>query len=81
MINTAVLLTVYNRKNVTLQGLRTLYRAIEFLKKELLESDYQLDIYMTDDGYIDGTGEAVRKEFPYVYITQGASSLYWSGGF
>ena len=80
MIKTAVILTVYNRREVTLQGFRTLYRAIGFLQKEQPDIDYKFDIYMTDDGCTDGTGEAVRKEFPDVHIIQGDGTLYWSGG-
>lgn len=80
MIKTAVLITVYNRREVTLQGLRTLYKAIDYLQKKQPETNYKFDIYMTDDGCTDGTGDAVRKEFPDVHVIQGDGSLYWSGG-
>ena len=75
MIRTAVLLTVYNRKEVTLQGLRSLYKAIE-----MLEEEYIFDVYMTDDGCTDGTGEAVRIDFPDISIVHGDGNLYWGGG-
>lgn len=75
MIRTAVLLTVYNRREVTLHGLRSLYNAIEDLG-----SDYSFDIYMTDDGSTDGTGDAVRKDFPDVKIIQGNGRLFWNQG-
>ncbi len=75
MVRTAVILTVYNRKEITLQGLRSLSKAIE-----VLGEDYTFDIYMTDDGCTDGTSEAVVKEFPDVHIIQGDGKLYWSGG-
>lgn len=75
MIRTAVLLTVYNRREVTLNGLRTLYKAIE-----TLGDGYIFDVYMTDDGSTDGTGEAVSKEFPNVKITKGDGTLFWGGG-
>lgn len=71
----AVLLTVYNRREITLQGLRSLYNAINYLGK-----GYQFDIYMTDDGSTDGTSDAVAKEFPSVHIVQGTGNLFWSGG-
>jgi len=71
----AVLLTIYNRREVTLQGLRSLYKAIN-----VLGEGYSFDIYMTDDGCTDGTGEAVHKEFPQVHIIQGDGSLYWNRG-
>lgn len=75
MIRTAVILTVYNRREVTLQGLRSLYKSMTFLG-----DGYAFDIYMTDDGCTDGTSEAVVKEFPDVHIIQGDGKLYWSGG-
>ena len=53
----AVLLTVYNRKEVTLKGLRSLYNAIAFLKNLHPKKDYCFDVYMTDDGCTDGTGD------------------------
>lgn len=80
MIKIAVILTVYNRREVTLKGLRTLYKAIEYLQKEQPNEGYRFDIYMTDDGSTDGTGEAVKTEFPNVHISQGDGNLYWNGG-
>lgn len=80
MIKTAVILTVFNRREVTLKGLRTLYKAIEYLQKEKPNEGYRFDIYMTDDGSTDGTADAVIGEFPDVHIIQGCGSLYWSGG-
>ena len=71
----AVLLTVFNRKDVTLQGLRLLYKAIA-----VLGEGYTFDKYMTDDGCSDGTGKAVAKEFPDIHIINGDGKLYWNGG-
>lgn len=75
MVKTAIILTVFNRKDVTLLGLRTLYSAIKELGNR-----YLFDIYMTDDGCIDGTSKAVKSEFPKVNIINGNGNLYWSGG-
>ena len=71
----AVILTVFNRKNVTIRGLNTLIAAIGELGK-----DYTFDIYMTDDGSSDGTSSAVRKAFPNVVIIDGDGTLFWGGG-
>lgn len=80
MIKTAVLLTVFNRREVTLNGMRTLYTAIDYLQKERPHDSYQFDIYMTDDGSTDMTAETVKKVFPEIRIIQGDGGLYWSGG-
>ena len=70
-----MLVTVYNRCGVTIQGLRRLYAAIG-----VMPNDYLFDIYLTDDGCTDGTGEAVAAEFPDIDIIKGDGSLFWGGG-
>lgn len=72
---TAVIMTVYNRREITLRGLHLIHNAI----KAMGES-YAFDIYMTDDGCNDGTAKAVGKEFPKIKIIHGDGNLYWSGG-
>lgn len=71
----AVLLTVFNRREVTLRCLHSLYKAID-----ILGSGYEFDMYMTDDGCTDGTPDAVKEHFSNVNIIKGDGSLYWSGG-
>lgn len=75
MIKTAILLTVFNRREVTLSGLRSLRESISKMPPE-----YRFDIYMTDDGCSDGTAEAVSNEFPDIKIIDGNGALFWSGG-
>ena len=72
----AVLLTVYNRKAITLGGLHTLISSINGFDN----NEYVFDIYMTDDGSTDETAAAVQNEFPSVHIIKGDGNLYWSGG-
>lgn len=71
----AVLLTVFNRKEVTLKGLSTLYNAMK-----PVEDKYTFDVYMTNDGCTDGTPETVKKQFPEIHIINGDGNLYWSSG-
>lgn len=72
-MNIAVLITVFNRKDVTLSGLRSLC-------KIKMNSTHKIDIYLTDDGSTDGTSEAVRILFPDIIIVQGNGYLFWGGG-
>ncbi len=74
MKKVAVLLTVYNRRDVTLQGLMHLYPSIKNIH------DSYFDVFMVDDGSIDGTADAVAKKFPEVHIIKGNGNLFWSGG-
>lgn len=69
----AFILTVYNRKSVTLESLKRLNDVIN-------NDNYVYDIYLTDDGCTDGTSEAILAEIPNVTIINGDGNLFWSGG-
>ena len=69
----AVLLTVHNRKEKTLKCLCNLYR-------QEIPAEYNIDVYLTDDGCTDGTPEAVKEQFPQVNIMQGDGTLFWNRG-
>lgn len=69
----AVLLTVFNRKDKTLQCLQRLYA-------QLPVADIQVDVYLTNDGCTDGTPEAVRQQFPQVHVIDAAGNLFWNRG-
>ena len=69
----AVLLTVHNRKDKTLNCLRG-------LMSQSLPKEYVLDVYMTDDGCSDGTPETVKSEFPTINIVRGDGNLFWNRG-
>lgn len=69
----AVLLTVHNRKEKTLNCLNA-------LMSQQLPDGCQTDVFLTDDGCTDGTPEAVAKQFPDVNIITGDGNLFWSRG-
>lgn len=71
----AVLLTCFNRKEKTLLCLSSIYRS-----KERCSFKFLMDIYLTDDGSMDGTESLVKQTFPEVYVIKGTGSLYWAGG-
>lgn len=74
MSKVAILLTVHNRKEVTIIGLSSLFNAIQEVK------EYTFDIYMVNDGCTDGTEEDVCKIYPNVNIINGNGNLFWSRG-
>ena len=74
MKNIAVLLTCFNRKNKTISALKHVYAAQKH------NPFFNLSIYLTDDGSTDGTGEAVKTQFPDVKVLKGTGELYWAGG-
>ena len=69
----AVLLTVFNRKEKTLECLSRLF-------DQLPVEDLQIDVFLTDDGCTDGTAEAVENLFPSVHILEGSGDLFWNRG-
>ena len=75
MKKVAILLTVYNRKAITIAGLSTLCEAIRNVPCE-----YCFDIYMTNDGGTDGTEIDVHRLYPNIVIIKGKGNLFWSKG-
>lgn len=69
----AILMTVHNRKDITL-------RCLDHLHSQEIPNDYTFETYLTDDGCTDGTREIVTKRFPMVHIVDGDGTLYWNRG-
>lgn len=69
----AVLMTCYNRRDITLECLHCLYA-------QKLPEGVRLDVYLVDDGCTDGTGDAVHAEYSDVHVLKGDGNLYWCGG-
>ncbi|MGQ1911610.1 glycosyltransferase family 2 protein [Marinifilum sp. RC60d5] len=69
----AVVITVFNRKDITLNCLEKIYQLN-------LPTNVKLDIFLTNDGCTDGTPEAIRELYPQVHIINGNGTLYWNKG-
>ena len=69
----AVLLTCHNRRAKTLECLNALFDS------EIPEN-FNLDIFLVDDGSTDGTSEAIGTCFPNVNLVQGSGDLFWNQG-
>ena len=69
----AILLTCHNRKSKTIACLQSLYGAD-------IPPNYDVDIYLTDDGSTDGTSEFISEMFPQIKLIKGDGSLFWAGG-
>jgi len=63
---------VHNRREITLQCLRSLAR--------LADEKLEIHIVIVDDGSTDGTGEAIRKNFPDVELVEGDGNLWFTEG-
>lgn len=69
----AVLVTVFNRRDKTLLGLRTLTQAVAC-------AGVQADLFVVDDGSTDGTAAAVQREFPPATVVRHPGGLFWCRG-
>ena len=71
-IRVAIVAPVHNRRDITLQCLKSL-RRIE-------TRGLEFKTYIVDDGSTDGTSEAIRKEYPEVEIVEGDGNLWFTEG-
>lgn len=77
----AVILTCFNRKDKTLNCLKSLFQSLNIYNHKK-EEKIELFIYLTDDGCTDGTRSAVTNNFSGkdIIILQGTGDLFWAGG-
>jgi GT2 family glycosyltransferase len=68
-----VLVTVFNRKALTLA-------CLERLEAQARQVAADVRVVLVDDGSRDGTADAVRARFPAVEVVAGSGDLYWNGG-
>lgn len=71
MKDSALIVPVHNRRTVTLACLERLHRD---------GVPAWCQIVVVDDGSIDGTAEAIAKDFPAVSVLHGDGNLWWTGG-
>lgn len=75
MIKVAIIMTVFNRKEKTINCLKNIEEQTIYSNKNI-----GIDIYLTNDGCTDGTPQAIRSQFPYVNIIDGDGTLFWNKG-
>lgn len=67
-------MTCFNRKEKTLSCLQQIFN------QKNVPDEHEIKVIMVDDGSTDGTGDAVKSQFPQVRIIQGSGTLFWNGG-
>ena len=68
-----LIVTCYNRKSLTLKFLKS-------LSEKNISPVIEVHTVIMDDSSPDGTGEAVKQNFPEVEVIYGNGHLYWAGG-
>lgn len=71
-IRVEIVAPVHNRKAITLQCLRSLAK--------LNTNGLEIHAVIVDDGSTDGTGDAIRDEFPNVEVINGDGDLWFTEG-
>jgi GT2 family glycosyltransferase len=69
----AVLMTSFNRREVTLNSLVALFG-------QRKADGVYFTVFLVIDGSTDGTGEAVKSLLPEVRLLRGDGTLFWNGG-
>ena len=69
----AVLMTCHNRSEITCECLHRLSNVIHI-------ANLKFDVWLNDDGCVDGTSDLVAQKFPAVKIIEGSGRDYWCGG-
>lgn len=72
MTKVAIVTPIHNRREITLQCLRSLSR--------IDRSSFEVSIYVVDDGSTDGSAEAIASEFPEVIVVPGDGNLWYTEG-
>ena len=68
----ALVIPVYNRRDTTLQALKSLTR---------IDNDgLDVRVYIVDDGSTDGTSDAIREQYPDTRLIQGDGTLHYAAG-
>ena len=71
-IRVAAVIPVYNRRDTTLQCLRSLSR--------IDKAGLEFRVFIVDDGSTDGTSGAIREQYPEVEIIEGTGDLHYAAG-
>jgi glycosyltransferase involved in cell wall biosynthesis len=72
LIRVEVVTPVHNRKAITLQCLKSLSR--------VETGGLDIHVVVVDDGSTDGTGDAIREQFPDVEVIKGNGDLWFTEG-
>lgn len=77
MQKVAILLTVHNRREKTLECLKNCYQQIDSMKGD---DTYSFSVYLVNDGCTDGTVEDVNEYYPQTIVIRGDGNLFWNQG-
>ncbi|NNE97059.1 MAG: glycosyltransferase family 2 protein, partial [Acidimicrobiales bacterium] len=76
----AVILTCFNRRDLTLSCLHHLDHQTALMEDSAGQRSNEIVVFLVDDGSTDGTATAVHEAYPEVEIIDGTGELFWNRG-
>lgn len=73
----SIVIPIYNRLEVTKQGLISLSKALSFCNLDSNKLNYE--IVVVDDGSSDGSRDWIKQNYPKIHLLHGDGNLWWSG--
>ena len=77
MTTIAIIIPIYNRLEITKQGLIALTKALDCINLD--SNKFNFEIVIVDDGCTDGSGDWIRLNYPKIHVLRSDGNLWWSG--
>jgi GT2 family glycosyltransferase len=77
MTTIAIIIPIYNRLEITKQGLISLTKALDYYNVDSTKFNYE--IIIVDDGCTDGSGDWINLNYQKIHVLRGDGNLWWSG--
>ena len=73
----SIIIPIYNRIDITKQGLKSLNSSLYNCKPA--SNNFNFEIIVIDDGSSDGSGAWVTNNYPDIHLLNGDGNLWWTG--
>lgn len=78
MKTVSILIPIFNRLNITKEGLNSLYSSLNYYWEKSNKS-ISYKVIVIDDGSYDGSSEWISNNYSEIILLKGDGTLWWSG--
>jgi GT2 family glycosyltransferase len=75
----SILIPIYNRIEITKDGLDLLHKAISYYYNVAGVDKLRIEIVVIDDGSTDGSSNWIENNYPKIHLLKGDGNLWWAG--